>query len=79
MLMREKIHPEKYWSYFFMLIVCDAFIQGSYKISALKMQYEIFVSTQWLDLKLRKLKFEEKVYFDDLKVLRTYLYFFRKS
>ena len=42
--------------------MCDNFIQGSYKISALKMQYEIFVSTQWLDLKLRKLKFEEKVY-----------------
>ena len=39
------------------------YFQGSYKISALKMQYEIFVSTQWLDLKLRKLKFEEKVCF----------------
>ena len=54
--------------------MCDNFIQGSYKISALKMQYEIFVSTQWLDLKLRKLKFEEKVFCaKSFKILSLFL------
>ena len=52
--------------------------QGNYKISALKMQYEIFVSTQWLDLKLRKLNFEEKVCVENLS-LKLFLFTFSKK
>ena len=54
-------------------------LQGSYKINALKMQYELVFLTQRLDVKLRSLKFEEKVCKVCMKMFYCLTIYFRKK